>query len=227
LRPIVELQESEAATALLMFLYSFLAMTSYNILKPLTRSQFIKNLGADNLPWVLLAAGVLIGVIMQGYSKGVALLPRKWVIPITQTIMAGVLVAFWFAFQTKAEWVSVAFYFFGLILGVLLISQFWTLANEVYDPRQAKRIFGFVGGGSSLGGIMGSTILTSLVGVLGPVHLLLVSAAISSSAPSSSRALGRERTAARNVVSTGEERASAQQRSTCSGTQSTCRSSRW
>ena len=33
-----------------MFAYSFLAMTAYNILKPLTRSQFIKNLGADNLP---------------------------------------------------------------------------------------------------------------------------------------------------------------------------------
>ena len=93
LAPIAELRPGEGGTALLLFLYSFLAMTSYNILKPLTRSQFIKNLGADNLPWVLLAAGVLIGVIMQGYSKGVALLPRKWVIPITQTIMAGVLVS--------------------------------------------------------------------------------------------------------------------------------------
>mgnify|MGYP000719018155 CR=1 FL=1 len=39
----------------------------------------------------------------------------------------------------------------GLILGLLLISQFWTLANDVYDPRQAKRIFGFIGGGASLG----------------------------------------------------------------------------
>ena len=63
------------------------------------------------------------------------------------------LVAFWFLFQSGAEWASTAFYFFGLILGILLISQFWTLANEVYDPRQAKRMFGFIGGGSSLGGV--------------------------------------------------------------------------
>ena len=55
-------------TALLMFLYSFLAMTSYNIIKPITRSQFITSLGADNLPWVQFGAGVLIGVIMQGYT---------------------------------------------------------------------------------------------------------------------------------------------------------------
>ena len=57
---------------------------------------------------------------------------------------------------------SVAFYFFGLILGILLISQFWTLANDIYDPRQAKRLFGFIGGGSSLGGMTGAG-LTALV----------------------------------------------------------------
>ena len=48
-----------------------------------------------------------------------------------------------------------AFFVFGLILGMLLISQFWTLANDVYDARQAKRLFGFIGGGASLGGALG------------------------------------------------------------------------
>ena len=48
---LVTLREGEAATALLMFAYSFLAMTSYNILKPITRSKFISALGADNLPY--------------------------------------------------------------------------------------------------------------------------------------------------------------------------------
>ncbi|MCL4846792.1 MAG: hypothetical protein KJ066_09685, partial [Acidobacteria bacterium] len=159
LKPIVDVRKEEALTALLMFLYSFLAMTSYNILKPITRSKFISDLGADNLPYVLLAAGVLIGVIMQGYSRGTALLPRKWVVPAAQASAAGLLVVFWFLFQTGATWVPVAFYLFGLILGILLISQFWTIANDIFDPRQAKRLFGFIGGGASLGGIMGSSIL--------------------------------------------------------------------
>ena len=51
LSPIAEVRPGEATTALLMFAYSFLAMTSYNIVKPITRSQFINSLGADNLPW--------------------------------------------------------------------------------------------------------------------------------------------------------------------------------
>lgn len=178
LRPIVDVQEREAVSLVLMFAYSFLAMTAYNILKPLTRSQFIRSLGADNLPYVLMAAGVLIGFLMAGYSKGVSLLPRKAVIPVAQAVLAGLLVVFWFLFQTGSDWVAVGFYFLGLIMGILLISQFWTLANEIYDPRQAKRVFGFIGGGSSLGGAMGSYLLTSLVSVTGPTNLLLVSAAI-------------------------------------------------
>ena len=61
LAPVVQLREGEATTAVLLFAYSFLAMTGYNIVKPITRSKFISDLGADNLPWVQLVAGILIG----------------------------------------------------------------------------------------------------------------------------------------------------------------------
>ena len=179
LRPIVQLREGELTTALLMFLYSFLAMTSYNIVKPITRSEFIASLGADNLPWVQFSAGVLIGLIMQGYTKVMALVPRRWTIPVTQAGMAGLLVLFWFMFTTiGADWIAVAFYVLALILGILLTSQFWTLANDVYDPRQAKRIFGFIGGGSSLGGATGAGLTAMLVETLGAKQMLLVSASI-------------------------------------------------
>ena len=53
----------------MMFAYSFLAMTSYNSIKPITRSKFISDLGADNLPYVQFASGSSIGFIMQGYAS--------------------------------------------------------------------------------------------------------------------------------------------------------------
>ena len=168
LRPLVQLREGEAATALLMFLYSFLAMTSYNIVRPITRSEFISSLGADNLPYAQFTMGLLIGVIMQVYTKGMRVVPRRWIIPVTQAGMAGLLVLFWFLFTTiGADWVAVAFYLLALILGILLTSQFWTLANDVYDPRQAKRIFGFIGAGSSLGGATGAALTAWLVQSVG------------------------------------------------------------
>ncbi len=178
LRPFGRIGEEEGITALLMFSYSFLAMTSYNIVKPITRSTFIGSLGANNLPYIQLSAGILIGFIMAGYSWLVGRLPRRWALQIVQGGIALLLVCFWLLFQTGQEWVSVAFYFFGLILGILLISQFWTLANVVYDARQAKRLFGFIGGGAPLGGMAGSLILTVLTSRFGAINLLLVSAGL-------------------------------------------------
>src|SRR3954451_10529077 len=121
LSPIVEVRKEEGQTALLMFAYSFLAMTAYNAIKPLSRSKFISDLGADNLPYVLLAAGFLIGILMAGYSWLIARLPRRWGLPITQLGMAAMLIVFWVLFHASATWVSVAFYVAASILGVLLI----------------------------------------------------------------------------------------------------------
>jgi ATP:ADP antiporter, AAA family len=177
LAPVVDLRKEEGLTVLLMFATSFLAMTSYNAIKPLTRSQFISQLGSDNLPYVLLVAGFIIGILMTGYAWLMARLPRRWGLPIMQTGMGALLLVFWVLFQGKAAWVSVAFYITGAILGVLLISQFWTLANLVYDPRQAKRLFGFIGGGAPLGGIAGNALAVAAPRLLGGATNLLLPAA--------------------------------------------------
>jgi AAA family ATP:ADP antiporter len=173
-----ESRREERTTALLMFAYSFLAMTAYNIIKPVTRSKFISHLGADNLPYVQLGSGIVIGVAMIGYGWLISRLPRRWCLPITQAGMALALLGYWRLFRLDEEWVSVTFYLIGLILGVLLISQFWTLANLVYDPRQAKRLFGFIGGGAPLGGIVGSVILARYATRVGSVDFLPLSAAL-------------------------------------------------
>ena len=132
-----------------MFGYSFAAMTAYNLLQPVTRSAFITDLGADNIPYALLAAGVLIGFVMQFYSWLIGRLKQHWAIPIVLVGLTGLLLTFWVLLSGNAGWVSAAFYLFGQVLGTLLLSQFWTVANDIYDPRQARRLFGFIGGGAS------------------------------------------------------------------------------
>ncbi|MBI3263972.1 MAG: HEAT repeat domain-containing protein, partial [Acidobacteria bacterium] len=178
LSPVAELRDRESVTALLMFGYSFLAMAGYNVIKPATRSKFIKDLGADNLPFIMIAAGLAMGFVMQGYSHAIRHLPRRWAIPLTQAVIVAITMAFWALFQTNQEWVSAAFFFFGLLEGSLLISQFWTLANDVYDARQAKRIFGFIGAGSTLGGTAGFAIASGYAQRIGTTNLLVVSSVI-------------------------------------------------
>ena len=207
LAPFVDVRRDEALTTLLMFVYSFLAMTAYNIIQPLTRSKVIQSLGAVNVPWVILGSGLVISVLMVGYTRLVGALPRRWALPITQGLMAAAMLAFWFLFRTGAGWVSVAFYVWGALLGILLISQFWTLANGIYDPRQAKRLFGFVGGGVMLGGMTGSGLTALIIQSVGTNALLLWSAgALLASMVIVAAVLGREERAMTLSAAAGEER---------------------
>jgi ATP:ADP antiporter, AAA family len=177
LSKVLPVRADEATVALLMFAYSFLAMTAYNILKPITKSKAIDQVGADNLPYILMGSSVLIGVLMHLYGSAARRIPRQHVVPLTQSAIIALLGVFWLLLKTDAVWVTVALYFFGQILGILLISQFWTLANDVYDARQAKRLFGLIGGGACLGGALGNSITKFTIKELGSNNLLLVSAA--------------------------------------------------
>ena len=161
LTKVLPVRAEEATVALLMFAYSFLAMTAHNILRPITKSKAIDHLGADNLPYILMGSSVLIGVLMHLYGSAARRLPRQHVVPLTQSAIIVLLGVFWVLLKTEAVWVTIALYFFGQILGILLISQFWTLANDVYDARQAKRLFGLIGGGACLGGALGNSITAS------------------------------------------------------------------
>jgi ATP:ADP antiporter, AAA family len=194
LRRLVEVRQEEAGAVLLMFSYSFLAMTAYNMVQPITRSKFITAYGAENLPYVVLASIVLIALLMQGYSKLGRVVPGRWIIPVTQAGMVGLLVLFWMLYADPATmtgseaqaagttavqgWVATALYWFGQIYAILLITQFWTLANLIFDPRQAKRLFGFIGAGASLGGLVGGSLPAFFAETLGSRHLLLVSAIV-------------------------------------------------
>lgn len=191
LRRLVEVRQEETGILLLMFSYSFLAMTAYNMVQPITRSKFISAHGAENLPYVVLASIVLIALLMQGYSNLGRLMPGRWIVPATQGGMVGLLVLFWMLYADPSRtgqdvraasavqgWVATALYWFGQIYAILLITQFWTLANLIFDPRQAKRLFGFIGAGASLGGFVGGSLPAFFAEALGSRQLLLVSAIV-------------------------------------------------
>jgi AAA family ATP:ADP antiporter len=176
---VVQFRHGEAGTAWLMFAYSFLAMTAFNIMKPIAKTKANTAIGAVNMPYVNALLGVVVAFLMILYTLGIVRLPRKAVIPVTLAVLGALVLSFWvlFTFGLDARWTGIGFYFFDRVLGLLLISQFWTLANAVYDPRQARRLFGFIGGGASLGGAMGAGITTWGVNHIGANDLLLVTAA--------------------------------------------------
>ena len=118
--------------------------------------------------------GIAVLIWLSGWLSGVA--TRFGAADYAAMMVLGLVAASTIGSKQPAK--AFAMVVLGLILGILLISQFWTLANDVYDPRQAKRLFGFIGGGASLGGATGAAITALIVTQVGTNNLLLVSAAV-------------------------------------------------
>jgi len=93
-------------------------------------------------------------------------------------VVIGVLLGFWKLLALPAAWVAGAFYVWVAIFSVLVVTLFWLVANDLYHPREAKRLFGFIGSGGILGGIVGSYLAAIGAQLIGTEHLLLLSAAL-------------------------------------------------
>lgn len=70
--------------------------------------------------------------------------------------------------------------------GVIAPVQAWSVVGGLFDTRQAKRLFGLVGSGASIGAIVGGLMASTLVRPLGGAqNLLLLLAALWLSPPCS------------------------------------------
>jgi AAA family ATP:ADP antiporter len=74
--------------------------------------------------------------------------------------------------------IGIPYFLWVGIFNVMVIAQFWALANDVFTPEQGKRLFPLIGVGSSLGAWVGSVRAGQLVSHQGPTRLLLGAAAL-------------------------------------------------
>ncbi|MGH9331613.1 MAG: Npt1/Npt2 family nucleotide transporter, partial [Vicinamibacterales bacterium] len=86
---------------------------------------------------------------------------------------------FWYAFRfADFPGLPAVFYIWVNCFGIIAPVQAWAFAGAIFDTRQAKRLFGLIGSGASLGAIAGGLLGTMLVGPVGTVNLLLVLAVL-------------------------------------------------
>jgi AAA family ATP:ADP antiporter len=149
-------------------------------LKPASRSLFIGSLGADRLPYVWIGTALTMGIVIAFYHRLVERYNRFHVVLGTLLISTGLLVLFRLLLQEQTPIVSVCFYIYVDILGVVLVEQFWSLTNSMYNTKEGRSWYGIVGTGGLVGGVIGGAVAAILIkrtAVQTP-DLLLVAAGI-------------------------------------------------
>jgi AAA family ATP:ADP antiporter len=123
-------------------------------------------------------------------------LPRPRFIAFTYRFFIANLIGFYLLFQfadsMQSVWVGRVFFIWISVFNLFVVSVFWSFMTDIYHPEQSKRLFGVIAVGGTLGALLGSTITTAMVDMLGPIHLLLVSALFLELAARSAWILGRQ-----------------------------------
>jgi len=172
------LKEEELAKTLLLQLNIFIIITTLLIVKPTINSIFLSELTSDALPlgYVLTAIMAIIG----SYFYDKALEKYALNIIIDRTIIGSVISLILFAiainFNLANGFLLYIPYVWVAIFGLLTASQFWILANLVYNVREAKRVFSFIGAGAIAGGIFGGYLTSILTTFIETENLLFVAA---------------------------------------------------
>jgi AAA family ATP:ADP antiporter len=170
----VDIDPGEIFTAALMFLYFFLITCSTYIVKPVKISNFLESLNAERLPFAYLITAILIGFVVSLNTKLLYAVKRNVYISLSLMFFISSLVLFWFFFQREWSWLSMIYWVWCDIFTITTVTQFWIMVNDIYHPRQAKRLIGFLVSGGLLGGIAGSLLARFLAQVLGTTDLLLI-----------------------------------------------------
>ena len=181
LKRIVAVEENEVAPMLWASLYYFLILAAYFVIRPIRDEMGVAG-GVRNLPWLFL--GTLLGMLLVHplFTTLVSRTPRRLFIPLSYTFFGANLVAFWLLFMTISDgagiWTGRVFFVWTSVFNLFVVSIFWSLMADLFRPGQAKRLFGFIAVGGTIGAIGGSSITAFLAARLGPTNLLLVSAVI-------------------------------------------------
>jgi AAA family ATP:ADP antiporter len=172
-----DIRPGEFIRVFLMFSYIFLVISSLMIIKSVATAQFLSQFGASQLPLVFILVAVSAGLIASYYTRVLQKYPLHSLIRQTLIAVISCLLIFWLLISLNLyiDYVLYLFYIWVAIFAVIATSQFWIFANSLFNPREAKRLFGFIGAGAIAGGIFGGYLTKILAGFIGSENLILTS----------------------------------------------------
>ena len=142
---------------------------------------FLSQFPAIDLPKAMIVAAFLSVLGSLVHARLLARLSPARLVPGTFAASAVLFLGEWVLAGVAPRPTAVVLYLHVAVFGLLLISGFWVLDNETFDPHSAKAGISRVLTGATLGGVLGGIVadrVTSALGLrsmliaLGAMHLL-------------------------------------------------------
>ncbi len=185
LQRLVDVRPEEVRAMLVSFAYFFFVLSGWFVMRPMREAVAVAT-GVNKLPFLF--AGTLTAVLIANplFATLVVRYPVRKFIAITyQFFVANILVFYaLMTFVAPAEgsagdiWIGRAFFVWTSVFNLFVVSIFWAFMADSFRSEQAKRLFGFIAVGGTLGSVLGSAATAELASVIGTANLLLLSATL-------------------------------------------------
>src|ERR1043165_1092230 len=168
------LRPGDLGPGLLLCSCLFLIMSSYVVGKVAGDALFLARFQARQLAYVDIVSAFVVAMVIAGYVYLARRFSLLALLVASMLFFASNCGVFWvLAHSYHPGWLYPVFYVWVKIFGVLAPAQIWTLANYVLTTRDAKRVFGLVGGGAISGWIFAGYFCKTIVKVFNTESLLL------------------------------------------------------
>ena len=163
-----------------LFTNFFLIIMALYQLKPASRSLLLESHGSSSLPYVWIGSALVLLVTIGVYHHILNRYSRLNVVLGSCLTFLLLLLSGRVLVDHYSQITTIGLYIFVDIFGVILVEQFWSLANSIYSTREGKRWYGWVGTGGLIGGVVGGGSAAFIISYtpLETADLLLVAAAI-------------------------------------------------
>lgn len=134
-------------------------------------SLFLLNFPVEYLPRMTVAAAITSVFLVVLWARKLATRSPAELVPMALLASCASHLALWALYAFNPKFSSIAFYVYMIGPNAILLSSYWSLLNERFDPREAKRVFARVTAGGTLGGLLSGGLADVVADHYGPVSL--------------------------------------------------------
>jgi len=171
-----KIEANELKATMLSFLFVFILMTAYFILRPV-RDSLSSDWTNVQLSALWTSTFILSALAVSIYGGVISRVRFKIIVPTVYAFFAATFVGFYIAGTTLGEendYVNRAFYVWLSVFSLFHLSVFWTFMSGLYNKEQAKRLYAIIALGATAGAIVGPVVAIFLAGKIGNLNLLLI-----------------------------------------------------
>lgn len=178
-KALTNIEADEMKATLLSFVFIFLLMLAYNMLKPV-RDALAPEWSDVELArlWTINFVFSTLAVSLYGFA--ISRFKLKNVIPGVYAFFGASFVLFYVGANALSDsaLINKAFYVWLSLFSLFHVSVFWSLMADLFTKEQAPRLFAFIASGASIGTIAGASVTLILANKIGTLNLMLVAALI-------------------------------------------------